>query len=231
MNPKQRLARKAGGLYLLVILFGGFAYLGVRIQLINYNSIETTVTNIVNNELLFRFGFVADLIQLTCFSFLLLSLYKLLKSVNEKYAKAMFLIALIGVPVACLNMLNQYAFLVLIKNPNYVEAFNPDQLNALSVLFLELHNTGYAIAHIFFGLWLFPLGYLVFRSKSFPRLLGGLLMLAAFGYLTHMLTGFLYNKGERLSQYAALFSGIVELIFCLWLLIIGIKLKPKKKIA
>ncbi len=227
MELNKKVAKKAGLLYLLVILFGGFAYLFVRSQLIINNDIETTINNIANNELLFRFSFVADLIQLTCFSFLLLTLYKLFKNVNEKYAKAMFLIAIIGVPIACLNMLNQYAVLILQNNTDYANAFNPKAINALSMLFLEFQNIGYAIAHIFFGLWLFPLGYLIYSSNDFPKILGALLMIAAFGYLTHMLTGFLYNEGESLSQYAALFSGIIELIFCLWLLIIGVKTQKK----
>ena len=227
MDSNQKTARKAGILYLLVILFGGFAYLYVRTQLINYDDIEATVNNIINNELLYRFGFVADLIQLTCFSFLLLTLYKLLRTVNEKYARAMFLIAIIGVPIACLNMLNQYAILVLLDNTNYAEAFEIGQINALSVLFLEFHNLGYAIAHIFFGLWLFPLGYLVYKSNLFPKIIGVLLMIAAFGYLTHVLTGFLYSKGENISQYGALFSGMAELFFCLWLLIA--RVKPLKR--
>ena len=229
MDLNKTITRKAGVLYLLVILFGGFAYLFVRNQLIDPYDFETTVINIVNNELLFRLGFVADLVQLTCFSFLLLTLFKLLKNINEKYAKAMFLIAIIGVPIACLNMLNQYAILVLHSNANYANAFDANQINALSVLFLELQNVGYAIAHIFFGIWLFPLGYLVFKSNLFSKTIGVLLMVAAFGYLAHMLTGFLFNGEENISRYGALFSGMVELFFCVWLLVFSVK--PKKRIA
>ncbi|MCC1483536.1 DUF4386 domain-containing protein [Winogradskyella immobilis] len=222
MKSTKQTARQAGFLYLLVAIFGGFAHFGVRMKLIVYNDAEVTSNNILSNEFLFRFGFVADIIQLTCFIFLLLILYRLLKSISKIYAKVMFLLAIVGISIACLNMLNQYAVLTILKG-QYLETFNTSQIHSLSMLFLELHNVGYAIAHIFFGLWLFPLGYLVYKSGFIPKIIGILLMIATFGYLINMLTGFLFPGFETITSYGALFSGLAELIFIIWLLIKGVR--------
>ena len=58
--------------------------------------------------------------------------------------------------------------------------------DALAGFFFQLHGHGYLIAQIFFGLWLLPLGYLVYRSGFFPRVLGVLLMLGCVGYLADL---------------------------------------------
>ena len=43
---------------------------------------------------------------------------------------------------------------------------------------MDLQHNGYLVAQIFFGLWLFPLGLLAYRSGMFPRALGVILMVA-----------------------------------------------------
>lgn len=228
MQIDKNLFRKAGLLYLLVAIFGGFAHFGVRLRLIDYKNAQITVQNIKENEFLFRLGFSADIVQLCCFILLLLTLYKLLKPVSQQYARTMFVLAITGIPIACLNMLNQMGAL-LIVNKAYLNVFEKDQLYALSLLFLDFHNIGYAIAHIFFGLWLFPLGYLAYISNFIPKTLGILLMIATFGYLIHMLSGFLFPQYEAYTSFGALFSGLSEMIFILWLLVKG--LKPNLKAA
>ncbi|MHC4073208.1 MAG: DUF4386 domain-containing protein, partial [Planctomycetota bacterium] len=50
----------------------------------------------------------------------------------------------------------------------------------LVMLFLDLHKHGIGIAQIFWGLWLLPLGYLVFKSGFLPRILGVLLIIGGF---------------------------------------------------
>jgi len=227
MESQTKTAGKAGLLYLIVAIFGGFAHFASRLQLIVPNNSSATVQNIRDSESLFRIGFIADLIQLSCFVFLVLILYKLLKSVQKDYARTMLVIALIGVPIAAINMVHQFAVLLLLNNPEYMVLLEENQLNALAGLFLEFHNIGYAIAHIFFGLWLFPLGYLVYQSGFLPRFLGILLMLATFGYTIHMLTGFLWPNYNTITSWGALFSGFIEILFCLWLLVKGVRFSSK----
>ena len=221
----KRKARKAGLLYLLVAIFGGFAHFFVRIKLIAINDPKATFENVSQAQMLFRAGFVADLVQLNCFVLLLLMLYELLKSTHLNMARTMFTIAIVGVPIASLNMLNQFAVLLIINN-DYLSAFTNTQRDAFALFFLQLHDIGYAIAHIFFGLWLFPLGYLVYKSILFPKLIGILLMIATFGYLINMLASFLFPNYQMLTAYGALYSGLAEMIFIFWLLLKGIQV-PK----
>ncbi|WP_394746972.1 DUF4386 domain-containing protein [Spongiimicrobium salis] len=223
MNPIKKAARTASLYYLLVALFGGFAHFSVRLQLIVPDDARATAHNILTSEALFRYGFMADMVQLTFFTLLLLALYTLFKTVHPGYARAMFTLALLGVPIAALNMLHQYAVLFLIEDASYLEAFGEDQRYALSLFLLELHDIGYAIAHIFFGLWLYPLGYLVYRSGFFPKFIGVCLMIAPLGYLSHVILGFVLPKSHPYTEFAALFSGIVEMLFMISLLVLGFK--------
>ena len=79
--------------------------------------------------------------------------------------------------------LTEFAALLLLSGADYLTAFTADQLHALVMFFLDLHEYGVFIASIFCGLWLLPLGYLVFKSGYIPRILGVLLMIGCFGYL------------------------------------------------
>ena len=130
----------------------------------------------------------------------------------------------IGVPIMCINMLNHFASLYVLSGADYLSVFSVEQLNALALFFLNLHNYGYIIAQVFTGTWLLPLGYLVYKSGYFPRILGLLLMIAGVGYLVDLFVKFL------LPDYADLIEAIVltpasigELSFLLWLLIRGVK--------
>ena len=89
------------------------------------------------------------------------------------------------------------------------------------MLFLKLHGQGFVVAEIFWGLWLFPLALLVYRSRFLPRFLGVWLALAGFAWVILSLTGVLLpqyqDKVDTYSQPA--FFG--EIAFMLWLLIRG----------
>jgi hypothetical protein len=91
------------------------------------------------------------------------------------------------------------------------------------MLFLNLHHYGFVVAEIFWGLWLFPLGLLVYRSRFLPRFLGVWLTLAGFAWVILSLTGVLLpqyqGKVDTYSQPA--FFG--ELAFMFWLVIKGAK--------
>jgi hypothetical protein len=89
-----------------------------------------------------------------------------------------------------------------------------------------LHDQGLLIAHIFFGLWLLPMGYLVFKSGFLPKLVGLLLVIAGIGYVVQSFTIFLgYNLN------IIVFTGLGELVFLLWLLIKGVNVEQWNKRA
>jgi hypothetical protein len=137
-------------------------------------------------------------------------------------------VILVGIPIAMLNLLNQFAVLLLVSGADYLTAFEADQLHAQVMLFLDLYQHGIFIAKIFWGLWLFPLGYLVFKSGFLPRILGVVLIISGLGYLIDdFMVLLLPNSGAILS----LFAFIGEWLFALWLLIKGVNVEQWEKRA
>lgn len=231
MNSNKKTARVAGLLYLLLIIFGIFAEFFVRQGLIVPGDAAITANNIMASESLFRLGFVSDIIASACWLLLPLALYVLLKPVNKNFASLMVLFVLAGVAMQCINMLNQFAALLLLSGADYLKVFQADQLHALAMFFLNLHKYGYSSAGIFHGLWLLPLGYLVFKSGYFPRILGVLLIIACFGFLVDFFGRFLlpnYENYEAIISLVGLSSVIGEFSFCGWLLLKGAKIPEMK---
>src|SRR5579859_776491 len=183
-------ARVAAILYLLPL--APFSLLYVPSRVIVPGNAAATVSNILASESLFRLGIACALISQVSFIIVSLALYQVLKPVNKNMALLMVIFNLIGIPITMFNEVNQFAILFLLHSANSAATFPPDQLNALVSLFLNLHTSGINIAQIFWGLWLFPMGYLVFKSGFLPRLIGLLLMIACFGYLIQSFAAILF---------------------------------------
>lgn len=215
----QRTARTAGVLYLILAVCGGFAQFFVREALIVTGDAAATASNILASQTLFRSGIAAELTGQVAFVLLVLALYRLLKQVNRNQALLMVMFVLVAVSITALNMLNQFAALYVLSGAEHLTAFDAGQLEALSLTFLDFHHTGYLIAQVFFGLWLLPLGYLIYRSGFIPKLIGVLLVIACFGFLVDVVTFFLLpGFGVEFS----LFTSIGEFVLLLWLLIRGV---------
>jgi hypothetical protein len=216
-NPNKKIARVAGILYLIMIVFGMAAQV-IRSNLIVTDNITATISNIMASESLFKVAFVSDLVMATCYLLFAWALYVLLKPVNKNVALLFVLLTTVSVAIMCLNMLNHFAVLILLNGTGYLTAFGAVQLNALVKLFLDMHDYGYCIAQISFGLWLLPLGYLVIKSGFLPRILGVMLIIATFGNLIVFFSAFLLpgygSYGDTLA--------ILEIPFGLWLLIKGV---------
>jgi hypothetical protein len=223
----QVYARIGGLLYLLLVPLGFFGiYVGS--SLVVPGDAATTATNILASESLFRMSIVTALLVQVINVFVVLVLYKLLSLVNKSLASLMVIFLLLGVPIAMLNELNQFAVLLLLHGANYLTAFTAEQLRALVPLFLDLHKLGISIAGIFWGLWLFPMGYLVFRSGYIPRILGVLLMIGCFGYLIDSFAAFLLPNSP---VSVAMFTFWGEVLLPLWLLVKGVNVERWTKRA
>jgi hypothetical protein len=121
------------------------------------------------------------------------------------------------VPIASLNEVNHLAALRLLTNANE-GAFTTSQLQAQAMLFLDMRQNGILVTLVFWGLWLLPLGFLVFKSGFLPRVLGVLLVIAAAGHVTDVATQLLSPGIPTIGQ----FTFVGEILFTLWLLIKGI---------
>ncbi len=224
----QKTARIAGFFYLILAICGGFAEFASRQGLIVPGDAAATVSNIRASEALFRTGILSELLGQTVFILLVLTLYRLLKRVNRNQAVLMVVLVVVAVTITCLNMLNQYAVLPLLSGADYLSVFEASQIQALVLYLLNLHKAGYLIAQVFFGLWLLPLGYLVYKSGFMPKIVGILLVVAGFGYLIDVVTFFLFPGFEVVLSE---FTFVGELVMMLWLLIWGVNLKQWEKRA
>ena len=221
MNSINKTARIAGFWYLILAICAGFSWSYFKSLYVPGDALAT-VSNIQTAGWLLRLIFIINLTGQIAFLFLVYFLYKLFKPVNKDWARLMALLVVVSIPIAILNMLNQFAPILFLSGGD-LSVFGAAQFNAIVTLFLNLYIHGVFIAQIFWGLWLFPLGYLVFKSGFIPKTIGVFLIIAGLGYVIDSLLRFLlpgYNLG--LSSY----TFIGELMIIFWLLIKGIKEQP-----
>ncbi|RYE57475.1 MAG: DUF4386 domain-containing protein [Sphingobacteriales bacterium] len=231
MNANKRTAHIAGIIYLVVVLTGIFSLAYAPSRLIFWDNPAETLLRIRNSEGLFRLSIISSIICYIAFLLLPLVLYRLLSPVNSTYAKLMVVFALVSVPISFLNLQNKYDVLTLVSKVDYVKEFTEQQIRTNVMLLLERYDHGILILQIFWGLWLFPFGYLVFKSGILPKVLGILLMLGCIGYLISVI-GHTASKsyGElAISKYIRLPASIGEIGTCLWLLIMGAKKSQDKQ--
>jgi len=226
MTSTRNPGRFAGLLYVLISIPGVFALIYVPSKLIVHGNATATATNIAAHETLFRLGIAAELICQTGFIFVALALYDLLKGVNQRHASLMLGLIVVSIPIALLNELNAIAALVLVRGADFLSIFEKPQRDTLAMLFLNLHSYGFDVAAIFWGLWLFPLGLLVYRSGFLPRILGVLLMLNGFTYPVNSFTSLVLPQHEHIVSRWMMPLSFGELLFMFWLLIMGAKPKP-----
>lgn len=222
MNSRNKTARMAGFFYLIYLITTIPSDL-CRDSFIVFGDAAATAKNIMASAWLFRLSFVGDLLSAVFFLLAAWALYTLLKSVNKDLALLFLLLNLGGVAVYSINLLNQFAAVLLLSGADYLNVFQPDQLQSLAMFFLNLHHNGYWIAQIFFGAWLFPLGYLVYKSGFLPRILGSVMMIHFVGWTTTTLQFFLFPGFGAILYLTGPLGFISEFGLTLWLLIKGIK--------
>ena len=230
-NLSQREAvTVARFLYPIWIVIGYFSLQYVPAALIVDGNATETANKIMANETLFRLGIAGSLLEPIIFVLAALVLYQLLKSVNKNHASLMLVFVLISAPITMFSALNSVAALLVLNGADYLKVFGTDQLHALTMLFLNLNEQGILIATIFWGLWLFPLGYLVYKSGYFPRILGILLIIAGFGFLLNPITRLLLPTSQATLTPILDVLTIGEVLFIAWLLFKGAKIPEAKTV-
>lgn len=222
----NRTARLAGGLYLSLVPFGFFSFVYVPSVLLVRGDAAATARNIAASESLFRIATVSHLVSQIIVVFLVLALYRLLEPVNRDHAVLMAVLALLGIPIAFLNEVHNLAALRVLGNADN-GAFTPTQLHAQAKLFLDMGRSGILVAQVFWGLWMLPLGLLVFRSGFLPKVLGIAVVIAGAGYLIDSSTQLLFPGVPTISQ----FTFIAELLLPSWLLIKGASVERWQQVA
>jgi hypothetical protein len=210
-------------LYLIYFVVHIFADVFGRSNIIVFGDAAATAQNILASEWQFRIGIVSDLLGAVLFLLAAWALYRLLKPVNKNLALLFLLLNLGGVAVQCFSDLFLFASQMLLNGDEYLQVFQADQLQALAMLCLYLYKNGFMIAQIFYGAWLFPLGYLVFKSSFLPKILGIVLMVHCATWLMTTLQFFLFPDFNAITYVSYPLGFIAEFGLTLWLLIMGVK--------
>ena len=230
MKINNKMARITGALYLLYIVSHVFADVIGRSQLIVWGDAASTVQNIVAAMGQFRIGYVSDLLAALLFLLAAWALYRLLKPVNQNIALLFLLLNLVGVAIQSFSDLFLIASALLLRDAGYGQLFPADQLQAFVLLFLDLHRHGLMMAQLFYAAWLFPLGYLVFKSVFLPKLLGILLMIHCATWLLTFLQFFLFPGLSAITYVSYPLGFIAEFGLSLWLLMKGVKDDNKSEV-
>ena len=211
---------------MITVLSGVVSLVYVPSELILWDNAAETYNSIVSNESLFKLGVLSDVVLYTTFIFLALALYKLLRKTNENMARVMVILVLISVPISYVNLINKLDILSLINESEVLRKIDLNRQYSQLMSFLESHNNGILLVEIFWGLWLFPFGYLVYKSGIIPKIMGVFLMIASFAYLADFLGYFLFPEdfGKTvIPTISSISQALGEMGICLWLLIMGAK--------
>src|SRR5690349_16462113 len=231
MTTLKRQARIAGLLY-LTLLTAPLRLMYIPNRLFVANNAGATSANIAAHETLFRLGMLSDMFTAVMGIFLTLALYRLFKGVDEGLARPVVILgALVVTPIYFLNTINDAAALLFARGADFLSIFDKPQRDALVMVFLRMHHYGVVVNEVFWGLWLFPFGLLVYKSRFIPRLLGVWLILNCFAYLATSVTGSLWPQYEQtVSNWGFPFM-VGELAIMLWLIIVGAREKQPMAIV
>jgi hypothetical protein len=229
MNSIQKLARVAGGLYLLIAVLAGFVHFYVPGELMVSGDAGTTASNIMASQGLFRMSIGVELVILLSEIVLSVLLYILLKPVNKTLSLVAAVSRLAMTTIHGVNLLNHFIVLLLLGGAGYLTVFEPDQLHALVMVFLDAYDYGFTVGVVFLFLHALILGYLIFKSGYFPKILGVLFVIASFGYLIDGFSHVLLANYQKGPVYLALPIAIAEIAFPLWLLIKGVNVEKWEK--
>ncbi|WP_431126550.1 DUF4386 domain-containing protein [Flagellimonas flava] len=225
MGVNQKTARLAGLLYFFIAITGIFSLMYVPSQLIVWDNPAQTVQNLTSSEFLFRLEILCELLCYLIFVFLPLVLFQLFKEVHKNMAVLMVVLVLMSVPISMGSVIYKFDVLSLLGESGFLEVYSAAQIETQVMQAFQSYFKGILISQIFWGLWLFPFGYLVYKSGFLPKVLGLFLMVGSIGYFLDFIGRVLcpdYNS-LWISDYITIPASIGELGTCLWLLIMGIK--------
>ena len=216
-TSKREVARVAGFMFLFSLLVPVLNWIFVLSKFIVVENVIATANNIMANALLFRIGIANQLVTSVVVVVLALTLYKILKQVNKSLASLALYLKLVEASIVAVIALLNFIALQFLNGQAYLTVFEPEQVQALVGLFLNVHISVTAIPGVLLGLNMTIFSYLLFKSKYVPSIL------AAFGVLSYALV-FIYDLSTILSpNYATIL--IIRIIstapICLFVLMIG----------
>nr|WP_315171813.1 DUF4386 domain-containing protein [uncultured Flavobacterium sp.] len=228
MNQRKTMTHMAGICYIIIVISGIITLMYIPNELIDWKNPQLTFKNVSEDMFLFRIGVFTSIICYLAYIALPLVLYKLLSQIHKNVAIAMVVLVLVSIPITFLNLTNKLDIISLLTNPTLTNLFSEKEKINLTFSLLHEYENGITIASIFWGLWLFPFGLLVYKSGFLPKVLGILLMLGSFGYCINIFGDVLMVDYSKLgiAGFVSIPASLGEIGICLWMLIIG----PKKSL-
>jgi hypothetical protein len=220
-------ARIAGAFYLINGMTYGYADGNIHGRILVAGNAAATAQNIIANGSVLRTCFAIELISAACYVVVTLLLFDLLKPVNKSIATLAAFFSLVGCVVVALASFFTFAPLIIMSTP-YLGVFKVEQLQSLALLSLDLHAVVASMCMVFFGVYCFLTGYLIFRSKFMPRIIGVFMAITGVTYqlflspplATHLFPSVIKPAGA-----------LGELSLILWLLIFGVNSQRWKEQA
>ena len=225
LTKLKKIARKAGLLYLSLAVCAAFAIAYVPSQIVVNEDYQSTLKNLISNENIFRLGIASHLVSQVLFIFLSLLLYNLFKHINHDRARLMVVLVVVQIPIVFVaEAFNLVALLSakgdLLKSLTLIERAD------YVYLLLKLHDKTLGLLEAFWGLWLIPLGLLIYHSRIIPKIIGALVIAGGVAYIIELISMLLF-PGIHLMfvNFTPIVYSIAEIVFIFWLLIKGIS-KP-----
>jgi hypothetical protein len=217
ISARQAALFAGWGLFAM-LLFYLFADVVVFSNLIVPNNAAATAANIRASETFFRAGIGSFLMVLLCDVLVAWALYVFLREVNRSLSLLTAWLRLLYAGMLGVALSAYVVVLVLLRGPEYLTVFSPEQLHAQVLLLLNAFADLWAVALIFFGFHILGLGYLTLRSGTVPRLLAVLLIIGGVGYLAEHIGKLLFPEFDL---PISMVTGWGELVLMIWLLIWG----------
>jgi len=229
MNENKRTARIAGICYLVLAIGAGYTWFYINKTFVPESAV-LTVQNILATETQYVVTILFSIVGQIGFIFLALTLYRLFQSVNRTQARLMLTLVSISVAISFVNIIFQTGALVFLNRASYFTAFTTEQIYELTTMFLHLNIFGVYVVTVFWGLWLFPFAFLVYKSNFFPKIIAYLLVFSGICYVFASLS-FIISPEVHASfeSYLSIPQALGEVTVLLWLLIKGVS-TPKEKV-
>ncbi len=225
MNKDISLSKAAliAGIGLLIMtLTVPFAEFKIIPDLVNPNSASETASNIINNTFLFNVAIFLIFITIVCDIVVAWALYLFLKPVNKGLSLLTAWFRLLYTGVYLVAVTNLIKIFTLTKGASYFLANSPESISELMLFYIKSYKYEWFFGLVLFGLYLLLLGYLVLKAGYIPKIMGWLLIIAGLGYVIGHLKVFLFPE---LNTSFSMFTALGELVFMLWLLIKGSRIK------
>jgi hypothetical protein len=225
INENKKIARIAGIWYLVLAIGAGYSWMFIT-NVYAIGNATLTTQNIIQSGFHYIVAIILSMTGQIGFTLLGLYLYRLLKQVNENISKIMVTLVLVSIPIMFVNIIIEAGALLVLKRTGYFNVFSTEQIQSISMLFIDLHIMGVHIVEIFWGLWLLPFGYLVYKSNFFPKILAVLVTISGvcycIGSLSYLINPIFFTK---IANILSIPESIGEVAILLWLLIKGISVK------